>query len=193
AHSSIMSATNTIKFNVGGKHFEVSRDLMEMHSETMLGKLVSEAWQQDPEESVFIDRDGDIFAHILNYLRYGSIELPHTIPKSSFERDLDFYGLGSKEGDIKEKSILAILDSLEDAKMKHDMILFAIEVHHQYAFRSYKNFGITVYEKDLREKLGHSETFFSCEEKKLFVNYLDVYFGLEAQCYINGSFQVTRK
>ena len=68
---SIMSANNTIKFNVGGKHFEVSRDLMEMHSETMLGKLVSEAWQQDPEEPVFIDRDGDIFAHVLNYLRYG--------------------------------------------------------------------------------------------------------------------------
>ena len=66
-----MSATNTIKFNVGGKHFEVSRDLMEMHSETMLGKLVSEAWQQDPEESVFIDRNGDTFAYVLDYLRYG--------------------------------------------------------------------------------------------------------------------------
>ena len=66
------TATNTIKFNVGGKHFEVSRDLMEAHSETkMLGKLVSETWQQDPEETVFIDRDGDIFAHVLNYLRYG--------------------------------------------------------------------------------------------------------------------------
>ena len=44
---------------------------MEAHSETMLGKLVSETWQQDPEKPVFIDRDGDIFAHVLNYLRYG--------------------------------------------------------------------------------------------------------------------------
>ena len=70
-HSSIMTTTNTIKFNVGGRPFEVSRDLMEEHSETMLGKLVSEAWQADPEEPVFIDRDGDIFAHVLNYLRYG--------------------------------------------------------------------------------------------------------------------------
>ena len=66
-----MSTTNTIKFNVGGRSFEVSRDLIEKHSETMLGKLVSEAWQADPEEPVFIDRDGDIFAHVLNYLRYG--------------------------------------------------------------------------------------------------------------------------
>ena len=67
-----MSATtNTIKFDVGGKHFEVSRDLLEAHSETMLGKLVSETWRKDPKEPVFIDRDGDIFAHVLNYLRYG--------------------------------------------------------------------------------------------------------------------------
>ena len=65
------TTTNTIKFNVGGKHFEVSRDLVEAHSETMLGKLISETWQQDPEDTVFIDRDGDIFAHVLNYLRYG--------------------------------------------------------------------------------------------------------------------------
>ena len=62
---------DTIKFNVGGRHFEVSRDLIDTHSETMLGKLVSGAWQEDPEEVVFIDRDGDIFAHVLNYLRYG--------------------------------------------------------------------------------------------------------------------------
>ena len=68
----IMSTTtNTIKFNVGGKHFEISRDLLGGHSETMLGKLVSEAWQADPEERIFIDRDGDNFAHVLNYLRYG--------------------------------------------------------------------------------------------------------------------------
>jgi hypothetical protein len=66
-----MSTNNTIKFNVGGKHFEVSRDLIEAHSETMLGKLVSDAWQADPEETVFIDRNGDIFAHVLDYLRYG--------------------------------------------------------------------------------------------------------------------------
>lgn len=56
-----MSAnSSTIKFNVGGRHFEVSRDLIDTHSETMLGKLVSDAWQKDPEEEVFIDRDGNI-------------------------------------------------------------------------------------------------------------------------------------
>ena len=62
---------DTVKFNVGGRHFEVSRALVDEHSDTVLGKLVSDTWSDDSGNVVFIDRDGDIFAHILNYLRYG--------------------------------------------------------------------------------------------------------------------------
>ena len=61
----------TVKFNVGGKHFEVSRALIDEHADSMLRRLVSDTWNEDPSKAVFIDRDGDIFAHILNYLRYG--------------------------------------------------------------------------------------------------------------------------
>lgn len=61
----------TVKFNVGGRHFEVSRGLIEEHSDSVLGKLVSDAWTADPTAALFVDRDGDIFAHVLNYLRYG--------------------------------------------------------------------------------------------------------------------------
>jgi predicted metallo-beta-lactamase superfamily hydrolase len=64
-------ATETVKFNVGGRHFKVSRALIEGHSDTVLGKLVSDTWNDEPDKAVFVDRDGDIFAQILNYLRYG--------------------------------------------------------------------------------------------------------------------------
>ena len=71
-HLNIMSdATETVKFNVGGRHFEVSRALIDSHLDTVLGKLVSDTWHDDPDKAVFVDRDGDIFAQILNYLRYG--------------------------------------------------------------------------------------------------------------------------
>eukprot|EP01083_Nonionella_stella_P108777 316607_1 len=105
------NSTNA-KLNVGGKHFEVSRDLLNKHSETMLGKLISDTWQEDPEEAVFIDRDGDIFACVLNYLRYGSIELPVTIPKAMFDRELDFYGIQNEDGTIIGKSITEVAESL---------------------------------------------------------------------------------
>jgi hypothetical protein len=37
----------------------------------MLGRLVSDTWNDDPEKEVFIDRNGDIFPYVLDYLRYG--------------------------------------------------------------------------------------------------------------------------
>ena len=70
---------DTVKFNVGGKHFEVSRALIDARPESMLAKMISETWEKDPENRMFIDRDGDLFALVLNYLRYGSIELPVTV------------------------------------------------------------------------------------------------------------------
>ena len=62
---------DTVKFNVGGRNFEVSRAVVDEHSDTVLGKLVSDASNDNPGKSVFIDQDSDIFAYILNYLLYG--------------------------------------------------------------------------------------------------------------------------
>lgn len=89
-----MVPTDTIKFNVGGRHFEVSRALIdEKCPETTLGNIVSDARDEDPEKAVFIDRDGDIFACVLNHLRYGNVELPVAIPRRMFWRELDYYGI----------------------------------------------------------------------------------------------------
>ncbi len=46
--------------------------------------------------------------------RIHSIELPHTVPRLSFERDLDFYGIVLKEGEIKEKSFDMIASLRQD-------------------------------------------------------------------------------
>ena len=61
-------ASNTVKFNVGGRHFEVSMDLIKKYSESVLGTLVSSS---SCDETVFIDRNGDTFAYVLDFMRYG--------------------------------------------------------------------------------------------------------------------------
>jgi hypothetical protein len=66
-----MSDRDSYTFNVGGRYFEVSRALIDDHSESLLGKLVSDTWNDDPGKTVFIYRSGDIFTHVLEYLRYG--------------------------------------------------------------------------------------------------------------------------
>jgi len=61
-----------VQFDVGGRVFKTSRSLIDQHEDTMLARLMSDTWQEDPNKSVFIDRNGDTFSHILDYLRYGS-------------------------------------------------------------------------------------------------------------------------
>ena len=83
----------TIHFNVGGKHYEVSKSLVEQQADgTMLSRIVSDAWHGDPNEPVFIDRDGERFGYCLDYLRYGKVSLPITVPLGAWLRDMDFYG-----------------------------------------------------------------------------------------------------
>ena len=66
-----MAQEATVKFNVGGRHFEVSRALVDGHADTVLGRLASATWHADPGAAVFVDRSGALFEHVLEYLRYG--------------------------------------------------------------------------------------------------------------------------
>jgi len=86
-------STKVVNFNVGGQHFTISRSLLEMHPETMLAKSASEQWQDDPEAEIFIERDGELFRHVLSYLRDGRVKLPLTLTKEGFLSELEYYGL----------------------------------------------------------------------------------------------------
>ena len=50
--------TETVKFNVGGTIYEVSRSLLERYPGTMLAKSASKRWQEDSMSEIFIERDG---------------------------------------------------------------------------------------------------------------------------------------
>ncbi|EJK44350.1 hypothetical protein THAOC_37119 [Thalassiosira oceanica] len=108
--------TATVKFDVGGRLFKTSRSLFDQHKETMLGRLISDTWLDDSTKPIFIDRDGDIFAQVLNFLRYGSVTLPNSIPKDMFLRDLDYFGISHESGTVvgeTEKFPLRVKEMLE--------------------------------------------------------------------------------
>lgn len=174
----------TIKFNVGGKHFEVSRDLIMKDGDastdnnehtssatTMLSRLVSDTWLENPESEVFIDRDGDIFSYILNYLRYGEVVLPHNMPKEGFLRDLDFYGIPIEEGVIrKENSFVSkpLKDIVDAAREKEHMIicLGLIKDYTEHSRDVFK--GIIVNDRNYcREICGKTVCIYDYEEKVL--------------------------
>mmetsp|Transcript_27861 Transcript_27861/g.34396 ORF Transcript_27861/g.34396 Transcript_27861/m.34396 type:complete len:279 (-) Transcript_27861:200-1036(-) len=93
--------SNTVNFNVGGKKYQVSRSLLEMHDDTMLTRSASDQWQKEPESEIFIERDGALFRFVLKYLRDGKVFLPLTVAKNDLINELDYYGV-----DIFEESIV---------------------------------------------------------------------------------------
>jgi hypothetical protein len=86
------NGNSIVHLNVGGTKFEVARSTIDKYPETMLANLVSQKWQNNPEEEVFIDRDGDAFRFVLSYMRDAEVSLPATVSKNANLRELEYYG-----------------------------------------------------------------------------------------------------
>jgi hypothetical protein len=85
--------TKTVKLDVGGTHYKVSRSLIESYPNTMLARLISKAWLVvDLDAPIFIDRNGDRFQYVLDYMRDKEIHLPLCVSKASILRDLEYFG-----------------------------------------------------------------------------------------------------
>jgi len=189
SNSTTQQGTNTAKLNVGGRYFEVSLSIIKQAphcDDTMLSRLVSKEWNNttnndNPTQAIFIDRDGDIFAHVLNYLRYGSIELPNSIPISMFERELDFYGITiHDESSIQQSTSVVTMQHIKqeiaNAELHHDMLLIATSCHTKY-MSGRKTTQIRSGDIDLK----HNPYFYDKNEMMEVLNdYLGQFYGLQA-------------
>eukprot|EP00984_Skeletonema_dohrnii_P030832 scaffold22661_cov157-Skeletonema_dohrnii-CCMP3373.AAC.2 len=111
------SMDNIVTFDVGGKIFKTSRSCLQNHAGIhMLERLVSDTWQKDKDHTkpIFIDRDGDTFAYVLNYLRYGRVTLPGNVPEDMFLLDLDFYGIEPTEDSVRSANLLKMKNTPTD-------------------------------------------------------------------------------
>ena len=78
----------TVTFDVGGRIHKVSHLLFKKQPRCTLGQLRDRTASHN--EPIFIDRDGDLFVYVLNYLREGEIYLPSTVPKETFLNELEY-------------------------------------------------------------------------------------------------------
>eukprot|EP00593_Proboscia_inermis_P011558 CAMPEP_0171318522 /NCGR_PEP_ID=MMETSP0816-20121228/89210_1 /TAXON_ID=420281 /ORGANISM="Proboscia inermis, Strain CCAP1064/1" /LENGTH=92 /DNA_ID=CAMNT_0011813109 /DNA_START=369 /DNA_END=644 /DNA_ORIENTATION=+ len=83
----------TVTFDVGGKEYRVSTSLLQQYPECMLARMISEEWKKEEDTKLFIERDGERFRYVLDYLRDGRVSLPCTVPKAAFLKDMEYYGL----------------------------------------------------------------------------------------------------
>ncbi|KAG7343115.1 BTB/POZ domain containing protein [Nitzschia inconspicua] len=105
-------STATIEFDVGGTPYKVSKSLVEQYPNSMLAAISSKRWKNDQDEegdegAIFIDRNGERFQYVLDYMRDSKVCLPLSIPKVQFLTDMEYYGL-----DVDDKNVkLSVTDS----------------------------------------------------------------------------------
>lgn len=133
-NSSDRSATTTttktktvvVKFNVGGRKYEVAESLLALYPDSMLFRSASERWRPDESDGavgeIFIERDGERFRYCLDWMRDGVVYLPRHVTKRGVRKDLEYYGIENvdpssvrrDEGDVVDAShrVLRELDDM---------------------------------------------------------------------------------
>jgi BTB/POZ domain len=108
------SEKSIVVFDVSGRIFKVRRTVLDIYPETVLSRAASELWsatnvstlvaeaesppqsvqkEKKKPEAIFIDRDSDRFACVIDFMRNnGIVELPVTVSRDAFLRDLEYYG-----------------------------------------------------------------------------------------------------
>src|ERR1700722_10791527 len=85
----------TIRLNVGGCHFETSKETLVQCSgyfRTMLSGKFGD-WHEGTSSEIFIDRDGSHFAHLLNYLRD-----PRSLVPDGLIHEFEFFQIAPPAG-----------------------------------------------------------------------------------------------
>ncbi|XP_059892561.1 BTB/POZ domain-containing protein KCTD21-like [Gadus macrocephalus] len=88
------SLRDPVSLNVGGELYTTTLDTLTRCRDSMLGAMFSGqiAPLRDRRGNVFIDRDGKVFRHILNYLRSSSLDLPDVYSELPLlRREADFF------------------------------------------------------------------------------------------------------
>ncbi|KAG7241689.1 hypothetical protein INR49_025154 [Caranx melampygus] len=120
-------SSGTITLNVGGFLYTAHRTTLAKHQGSFLEELANgkkPVQHTDSMGNPFIDRDGPVFRHVLNYLRTGELQLPDDFREAGLlRREASFYHLTelveavtdweSQRAAQREPAFLEVTDSHE--------------------------------------------------------------------------------
>ncbi|XP_067325786.1 BTB/POZ domain-containing protein KCTD11 [Anolis sagrei] len=91
---SVVRPGGLVTLNVGGKLYSTTLETLTRFPDSMLGAMFRgpQPALTDSRGNYFIDRDGKTFRHVLNFLRFGRLDLPEGYAELSLLRaEADFY------------------------------------------------------------------------------------------------------
>ena len=116
-----MSGNEMIKLNVGGIVYQTTRSTLCKYPDSMLGAMFNGCHTMvlDENECCFIDRDGELFRYILNFLRSSRLSLPSNFQDTDqLTEEADFY------------QISPLIETLEDLKPKKEIVIKKIKMRY---------------------------------------------------------------
>ena len=83
-----------ITLNVGGRKFTTTRHTLTKYKGSMLYAMVNGNFKENEDNEIFIDRDGELFAYILTYLRNGEFVMPKD-PRLRYliQKEIEYYAI----------------------------------------------------------------------------------------------------
>ena len=102
--TSLHTADQKIEINVGGKYYVTSLETLRKDRRSFLATMFngSVCLNRDSEDRPFIDRDGILFSHVLDYLRSGQLLLPEGFNEiERLEQEARYFKLNGLLRDLK--------------------------------------------------------------------------------------------
>ncbi|XP_041478942.1 putative potassium channel regulatory protein [Lytechinus variegatus] len=143
-----MDQDNYVGLNVGGKIYQASRSTLLHFPNSFFASLltVKVPSATDDHGNYRIDQDGEVFRHVLNYLRYGKLTLPDDFKDFDLLKcQADFFGLESlKSSIVRPVPVVAAVGlRFDDGKVFHTTRETLLKVKNSF-FTKMLNGEITV-------------------------------------------------
>lgn len=135
-----MMSTEVVTLNVGGVLYTTTRTTLTKYADSMLGAMFGGQYNPtalDQQGNYFIDRDGYMFRHILNFLRSGQLCLPQGFKDFDLlEAEADFYQIPALICAIKSGRQRAFASSAKSRQGYYIELLDCEETAYFYRFYS---------------------------------------------------------
>ncbi|XP_048255937.1 BTB/POZ domain-containing protein KCTD7-like isoform X3 [Haliotis rufescens] len=97
-----MQDSQVVDLNVGGRHLTTSLSTLTKYPDSMLATMFSgrHPVAKDKDGRYFIDVEGDVFVHILNFLRFGKMPPPERA--SEVNEYAEYFGLQELKAPVPE-------------------------------------------------------------------------------------------
>ena len=92
-HEKTKETDDKLRINVSGRVFETWKTTLDKYPDTLLGSNEKEFFYDDHSHEYFLDRDPDLFLHVLNYYRTGKLHYPKHECILAFDEELAYFGI----------------------------------------------------------------------------------------------------